>query len=201
MLIINCWQEVKTFEPLVTHKVTWIKRYLIRDFYIGSWMVCIILCHQFVNAVILVMCRKPTCCNLYNYTMYTRNVRRYQREIIRSRKSKKDRQRNGQKEKQLSTKHYKQKQTKDRATRIKLKTVGELRCSGRVSSSCSTCGTLHVIRVTNPVISYEWGKDRIVITINGTYINRFNDIRNASLRSNFLYIFQITQLSGRKRGE
>ena len=39
-------------------------------------------------------------------------------------------------DKQWSTKHtYK---TKDRITRTPLKTGGELRCSGRVSSSCST---------------------------------------------------------------
>ena len=31
------------------------------------------------------------------------------------------------------------------------KTRGELRCSGRVSSLCSTCGTRHVTLVTNPV--------------------------------------------------
>ena len=41
-----------------------------------------------------------------------------------------------QKDKQQSTKHtYK---TKDRVTRTPLKTRGELRCSGRVSSSRST---------------------------------------------------------------
>ena len=41
-----------------------------------------------------------------------------------------------QKDKQRSTKHtYK---TKDRVTRTPLKTGGELRCSERVSSSCST---------------------------------------------------------------
>jgi hypothetical protein len=44
----------------------------------------------------------------------------------------------GQKDKQQSTKHtYK---TKDQVTRTPLKTGGELRCSGRVSSSCSTSG-------------------------------------------------------------
>ena len=43
-----------------------------------------------------------------------------------------------QKDKQRSTKHtYK---TKDRVTRTPSKTGGELRCSGRVSSSCSTSG-------------------------------------------------------------
>jgi hypothetical protein len=41
-----------------------------------------------------------------------------------------------QKDKQRSTRHtYK---TKDRVTRTPLKTGGELRCSGRVGSSCST---------------------------------------------------------------
>jgi hypothetical protein len=58
--------------------------------------------------------------------------------VIRIRKSKKNRQHNGQKKKykQRSTKHtYK---TRDRVTRTPLKTRGELRCSGRVSSSCST---------------------------------------------------------------
>jgi hypothetical protein len=47
-----------------------------------------------------------------------------------------------QKDKQRSTKHtYK---TKDRVTRTPLKTGGELRCSGRVGSSCSTSGTRRV---------------------------------------------------------
>ena len=45
----------------------------------------------------------------------------------------------GQKDKQRSTKHtYK---TKDRVTRTPLKTGGELRSSGRLSSSCSTSST------------------------------------------------------------
>ena len=45
----------------------------------------------------------------------------------------------GQKDKQRSTKHTHK--TKDRVTRTSLKTGGELRCSGRISSSCSTSGT------------------------------------------------------------
>ena len=58
-----------------------------------------------------------------------------------------------QKDKQRSTKHtYK---TKDRITRTPLKTGGELRCSGRVGSSCSTSDTRRVNLVTNPVISHE----------------------------------------------
>ena len=42
--------------------------------------------------------------------------------------------------------------TKDRATRIPLKTRGELRCSISVSIYCSTSGTRHVNLVTNPVL-------------------------------------------------
>jgi len=77
---------------------------------------------------------------------------------IRIRISKKNRQHNVQKEKvqknkQRSTKHtYK---TKDRETRTPLKTGSELRCSGRVSSSCCTSGTRRANLVTNPVISRE----------------------------------------------
>jgi hypothetical protein len=52
-----------------------------------------------------------------------------------------------------STKHTHQ--TKDRVTRTPLKTGVELRCSGRVGSSCSTNGTRRVNLVTNPVISHE----------------------------------------------
>jgi len=56
-----------------------------------------------------------------------------------------------QKDKQRFTKHtYK---TKDRVTGTPLKIEGELRCSRRVSSSCSTSGTRRVNLVTNPVIS------------------------------------------------
>jgi hypothetical protein len=47
------------------------------------------------------------------------------------------------KDKQRSTKHTHK--TKYRVTRTPLKTGGELRCSGRVSSSCSTNGTHRVI--------------------------------------------------------
>jgi hypothetical protein len=67
-----------------------------------------------------------------------------------------------QKDKQRSTKHtYK---TKDRVTRTPLKAGGELRCSGRVNSSCSTTDTHRVNLVTNPVINHERGKDRKVYT-------------------------------------
>jgi hypothetical protein len=72
-----------------------------------------------------------------------------------------------QKDKQRSTKHTHK--TKDRVTRTPLKTVAELWCSGRISSSCSTSGIRRVNLVTDPVISREWGKDREVFTTNGTY--------------------------------
>ena len=68
---------------------------------------------------------------------------------------------------QRSTKHTHK--TKDRVTRTPLKTGVELRCSGKVGSSCSTSGARRVNLVTNPVISHEWGKDRIMIMSNETY--------------------------------
>jgi hypothetical protein len=75
-----------------------------------------------------------------------------------------------QKDKQRSTKHtYK---TKDRVTRTPLKTGDELRCSGRVTSTCSSSGTPRVNLVTSPIISHERGKDREVLTTSGTYKNR-----------------------------
>jgi hypothetical protein len=58
---------------------------------------------------------------------------------------------------------------KDRVTRTPLKTGGELGCSGRVISFCSTSDTRPVNLVTNPVISREWGKDQEVLTTCGTY--------------------------------
>ena len=84
-----------------------------------------------------------------------------------SKKNRQHKKEKVQKNKQRSTKHtYK---TKDRVTRTPLKTGGELRCSRRVSSSCSTSGTRRVNLVTNPVISRERGKDREVFTTSGTY--------------------------------
>jgi hypothetical protein len=44
---------------------------------------------------------------------------------------------------------------KDRITQTPFKTGGELRCSGRVGSSCSTSGTNRVTLVINPVIRRE----------------------------------------------
>jgi hypothetical protein len=64
---------------------------------------------------------------------------------------------------------FKSYKTKGRVTQTPLKTGGELRCSGRVRSSCSTSGTRRVNLVTNPVISRKWGKDRRVFMTSGTY--------------------------------
>jgi hypothetical protein len=93
----------------------------------------------------------------------------FSKGVIRIRKSKKNRQHNGQKkkDKKRSTKHIQK--TKEWVTRTPLKIWGELRCSGRVSSSCSTSGIRHVNLVTNPVISHEWGKGREVFTTSETY--------------------------------
>ena len=66
-----------------------------------------------------------------------------------------------------STKHAYE--TKERVTQTPLKIGGELRCSGRVSSSCSTSDTSHVNLVINPVITHDKGKDREVFTTSVTY--------------------------------
>ena len=108
---------------------------------------------------------------LENEACYSRRVWRYQRgnqnPYIEEEQTTQWPKEKVQKDKQRSTKHtYK---TKDRVTRTPLKSGGELRCSGRVSSSCSTSGTHHVNLIKNPVISREWGKDREVFATNGTY--------------------------------
>jgi hypothetical protein len=74
-----------------------------------------------------------------------------------------------QNDKQRSKTH--ENKTEDRVTRTPLITEskGELMCSGRMSSSCSTRDTRRVDLVTNPLISHERGKDREVFTTNGTY--------------------------------
>jgi hypothetical protein len=82
---------------------------------------------------------------------------------------KKDRQHNDHKKKvkQRSTKQCTK--IKDRVTRTPLKIGCELRCSWRVSSSCSTSGTRRVTLFTNPVINHEWGKGREVLTTSGNH--------------------------------
>jgi len=61
--------------------------------------------------------------------------------------NKKKKKNDGQKKKYKRTNNDLQntmQKTKDRATRTPLKTGCELRCSGEVSSSCSTCGIRRV---------------------------------------------------------
>ena len=70
--------------------------------------------------------------------------------VIRIRQSK-DRQHNSKKKKEKKTNTDPQNithKTKDRVGRTPIKTGVELRCSGRISSSCSTSGTHHVTLVT-----------------------------------------------------
>ena len=50
-----------------------------------------------------------------------------------------------------NTKH----ETKDRATRTTRNIGDELKYPGRVSSSCSTCGTHRVTLATNPMIIHK----------------------------------------------
>ena len=93
--------------------------------------------------------------------------------IIRIRKSKKDKQCNGQmkKDKQRSTNITLK--TKYWATWTPLNTGGEHVCFGKVSSCWSTYVIRRVTLITNPVIIYEWGKNLIVITTNRTYVWSF----------------------------
>jgi hypothetical protein len=82
------------------------------------------------------------------------------KEVIRIRKSKKDRQHNGQKKKDKKTNNDLQNKHIQLMIQLKnntnlVKTGDELRCSGRVGSSCTTSGTRRVNLVTNPVISHE----------------------------------------------
>jgi hypothetical protein len=100
------------------------------------------------------------CCSwiVVGFSLHTRRVWRYQRgnqnTYIEEEQTTQWRKEKGQKDKQRSTKYTHK--TKDRVTRTPLKTRGELTCSGRVSSSCSTSDTRRVNLVTNPVKSHEW---------------------------------------------
>ena len=115
------------------------------------------------------LCPLHKSCVLSGQATYTncivlRTVWRYQR-VIRIRQSIQQTTQwpNGQKDKQRSIKHaYK---TKDRVARTPLKTVGELRCSGRVRNSCFTSGTYRVNLATNPVISHDPTSNRIYHTL------------------------------------
>ena len=80
---------------------------------------------------------------------------------------------NGQKDEQWSTKHY----TKDRVTWTPLKTGGEIMCSRRISSTCSTSGTLNCMCVI-------FSKINIVAEVIDVTKFHFINIRNVQM-----YIF------------
>jgi hypothetical protein len=89
--------------------------------------------------------------------------------VVRIRKSKKDRQHNGQMKKDkrtsndLQTKHTHK--SEDRVKRTLLKIGDELRCSGRVSSSYSTSCSRCVKLVTNIVHSYFHVEHKVKCTL------------------------------------
>jgi hypothetical protein len=62
--------------------------------------------------------------------------------------------------KQRSTKHTHKPKPKDQVTRALPHTGGELRCSKRVSSSCSTSGTLGSIASLLAATFYQGNPDR-----------------------------------------
>ena len=78
-----------------------------------------------------------------------------------------------QKDRQYNDRKKKEKKGKKRRSNdiqnTTQKAGDELRCSRRVSSSCSSRRTRRVTLVANPMISHEKGTDGIVITTNGTY--------------------------------
>ena len=101
------------------------------------------------------------CLNMFIYRQYLQISKEEFEDtkgVIRIRISKKEEQTTQwpkekvQRDKQRSIKHTFK--TKDRVTRTPLKTGGEHRCSGRVSSFCSTSGTRRDNLVINP-ISHE----------------------------------------------
>ena len=87
--------------------------------------------------------------------------------VIRSRRSKKDRQYNIQKKKDKKRQNNDPQKTtwktKVSATRTQLKR-GRPRCSGRVSISCFTTSTSRVTLVINPVTGHELRQSQIVFT-------------------------------------
>ena len=108
-----------------------------------------------------------TCCSIYKLRRVWRYQRGNQNWYIEEEWAVQWRKEKVQKDKQRSTKHTHK--TKDRVTRTPLKTGGELRCSGSVSSFCPASGTGRANLVTNPVIFHEWGKDLEVLMTTGTY--------------------------------
>ena len=106
-------------------------------------------------------------CHLWTRTCY--EELRDTKGVIRIRKSRKNRQHNGQTKKNQRTNNDLQNithKTHDRVTWTPLSSEGAL--SAPVGS-CSTSGTFRSSLVTIPVISHEWGKEREMFTTSGTY--------------------------------
>jgi hypothetical protein len=134
---------------------------------------------------------------LSNWHLALRRVWRYQRgnqnPYIEEEQTSQWPKEKVQKDKQRSTKHTHT--TKDRVTRTPLKTDGELRCFGRVRSSCFTSHTRH-----------DRGKDLEVFTTSGTYpwsfvTQIFHNVLKIYIMSNdvvscmILYVINTTQIS------
>ena len=102
------------------------------------------------QSVLLLICH-PSCMDDSNFVFVRRRAWRNQRgnwnPYIEEEQTTQRPKEKVQKEKQRSTKHTHK--TKHRITRDPLKTGGELRCSGRVNSSCSTSDTRRLILSTH----------------------------------------------------
>jgi hypothetical protein len=83
----------------------------------------------------------------------------------------------------------------DRVTRTQLKTGGELKCSGRVHSSCSIGGTPCVNLVTNPKerkgpeIVYKWNISEVICRVSdGFFLLFMNLMHNKLICTLYMYI-------------
>ena len=89
------------------------------------------------------------------------------KRIIISRKSKKNRQHKDQKKKGQNTTQ----KTKDRTTRTSLITGSEIGCSGRMSSSCSTCG-IWIFSIDTGLLLFpcEWNPNLLIFSIDFLFV-------------------------------
>jgi hypothetical protein len=100
----------------------------------------------------------PICVSRNTITSVLKKSLKIPKLVIRSRKWKKYRQHERGKMRNNDLQSTTQK-TKDQTTRTQLKTGDELRCSGRVGSSCSNSGTRRATIVTKPVIIMNENKN------------------------------------------
>jgi len=94
--------------------------------------------------------------------------------------------------------------TKDRATRTTLKSGGELRCSGRVSSSCSAIVYFVHTRALLPVLFspgliLKISLPRLIIKISFLYLDfKFDAIHSISKESQILLVHMHSRTSSTK---